>query len=586
MSSKRNFLQAISGAAITFNAISAIYGIIFLLTGGRTPLENLFGYIILAAFTLNIVLVYLNDLWGAKDRLSLMGMFYLVAFIVAFLFIWGGGIWATGSYNPQTAKAILFAMVLPFYLLIFVMGIIHARLTLGSFNERFPAGKKRLLTEVEDKKSLLKKLIIVFLTFSLLPGFYFAYIYFDTLHFGLVPGAVSQYSLFWSYIFFTVSVMVLHLLGKSPHYFRYFIGVTGFSFFIIFMLPFVKISGAAADAEAVFKESYGENWEIELSDKYGKLFLNRKYSIPAYFLGIPAKDYDYIRDVVFYAGTEGADEGLVLRYDVFMPKDNGDDLPGKGSTIIRIHGGGWFVGSKGFFNMMQMNKYFAAQGYTVFDIQYGLTDKIDVYKLIDIYDYFTFINGVNLPEPKGWIGWLGAPEDVKGPFGLNDMIRHLGIFTFYLAENADKYGVSTDSVFISGGSAGGHLTAAMTLAMTGGGYEDIFSTELNIKGMIPFYPGFVIKEIFEAIGGDEEWKNVEMLIHEGAPPALIYQGTNDGLAIPGGTASFSEKYCNTGNICSVIYMPLASHISDFHFSGFYNQLFLYYMERFMAMHGS
>jgi len=49
-----------------------------------------------------------------------------------------------------------------------------------------------------------------------------------------------------------------------------------------------------------------------------------------------------------------------------------------GSALIRIHGGAWVGGDKGFANMMQVNKYFAAQGYTVFDVQYGLTDLVDL----------------------------------------------------------------------------------------------------------------------------------------------------------------------------------------------------------------
>jgi hypothetical protein len=58
-----------------------------------------------------------------------------------------------------------------------------------------------------------------------------------------------------------------------------------------------------------------------------------------------------------------------------MPLDRGEDLPGQNSTLIRIHGGGWVSGDKGGSNMVQMNKYFAAQGYIVFDIQYGLYDS-------------------------------------------------------------------------------------------------------------------------------------------------------------------------------------------------------------------
>ena len=82
---------------------------------------------------------------------------------------------------------------------------------------------------------------------------------------------------------------------------------------------------------------------------------------------------------------------------------------------------------------MQMNKYFASQGYIVFDIQYGL----------------------HRPDRKED---ALTPINVLGDFNIDDMVRQIGEFTKYLEFNADKYNANLDSVFISGGSAGGHLS--------------------------------------------------------------------------------------------------------------------------------
>jgi acetyl esterase/lipase len=243
-----------------------------------------------------------------------------------------------------------------------------------------------------------------------------------------------------------------------------------------------------------------------------------------------------------------------------MPLGRGEDLPGRNSTLIRIHGGGWVSGDKGESNMMQMNKYFAAQGYIVFDIQYGLYDSP-----VAVMDFIT-------------------PSYNKGDFNIDDMVRHIGEFTKYLAINADDYGANLDSVFISGGSSGGHLASAAALAMTSGRYSHLFSQNLTIKGLIPFYPSNGQMNHF-GIDGKEEFKNPELLVESDSPPCLIFQGTHDVLTYFGISNNFRDAYLAKGNTyCAIIWMLMGGHSSDNYFSGYYNQIFLYYMERFMYLH--
>jgi hypothetical protein len=116
--------------------------------------------------------------------------------------------------------------------------------------------------------------------------------------------------------------------------------------------------------------------------------------------------------------------------------------------------------------MLQMNKYLASRGYTVFDVQYGLTDRITLPQLMIFYDFLSFV-ARHAPQIAEFTA-LGAPANVVGPFTLDNMARHPGIFTFYLTEHAGEYGASTDSVFITGDSAGGHLSTAASLATAGG----------------------------------------------------------------------------------------------------------------------
>ena len=197
---------------------------------------------------------------------------------------------------------------------------------------------------------------------------------------------------------------------------------------------------------------------------------------------------EIIENVLFYDN-----ESIKLYFDVYMPLERGEGLPGQNSTLIRIHGGGWVSGDKGGANMVQMNKYFAAQGYIVFDIQYGLHDSP-----IAVMDFIT-------------------PSYNKGDFDIDDMIRHIGEFTKYLTQNADNYGANLDSVFISGGSSGGHLASAAGLAIASGNYSNIFSQNLTIKGLIPFYPSNG-QMVYFGIDGKEEFTNPAELIEPGSPP--------------------------------------------------------------------
>ena len=102
-----------------------------------------------------------------------------------------------------------------------------------------------------------------------------------------------------------------------------------------------------------------------------------------------------------------------------------------------------------------------------------------------------------------------TPAYKKGNFNIDDMVRHIGIFTNYLSDNVDEYGANLDSVFISGGSAGGHLTCAVALAIASGDYTDIFSANLTIKGLVPFYPANDLMNFF-GISGSDVFKNPEM----------------------------------------------------------------------------
>jgi len=284
------------------------------------------------------------------------------------------------------------------------------------------------------------------------------------------------------------------------------------------------------------------------------------FSPQNYFFGTRTSDYIIKENVLYYNGTDGLDAGIKLHFDAYMPLADNGNLQRQNSVLIRIHGGSWTMGDKGFSNYSETNKHFVNQGYVVFDIQYGLNNK-------------------NLSFASSFV-----PASVKGNFNIDDMVRHIGIFTMYLANHADEYGADLNSVFISGGSAGGQLAVASALGITSGKYTDILDSRLYIRGLIPFYPANGLSP-YVGIGGTPDLVNPVALVDEYSPPCLIYHGTHDGIVDPKYASILRNTYKdNSGAPCALLWLYFGSHGSDFYTPGYFNQVFMYYMERFMSQH--
>ena len=366
---------------------------------------------------------------------------------------------------------------------------------------------------------------------------------------------VNQLALFYAFVFLASTVLIIQgskMWKKQRPALRKTAMIGGFAIAFVHFLPLLSVPILIDQGEEQVEAAFAQ-WNSSSLDS--SEFQQSPFTLPAYFLGIPPADVEGEKDVLFYEGTEGVDDGVELRFDSFFPIEKDGKLP----VLIRIHGGSWANGDKGDANVMQQNTYFANQGYAVFDIQYGLT-TLSSYDLSPV------------------------PDHVRGPFSIDDQVRHIGLFTQYLAEHAEEYGLDLSTTFISGGSAGGHLATASALAMTEGKYKDWFSDELKVKGLIPYYPANKGPAL-GGIPGTEELLWPEQLVSKDSPPALLFHGTHDTYVGYETAASFKETYAEHDNKkAAVIYMPFGNHGSDFYFSGYYNQTFTYYMERFMALY--
>ena len=363
-----------------------------------------------------------------------------------------------------------------------------------------------------------------------------------------VLAAAAQVSLG---LFFAFIAFLLFLLKTKPDKIRLiFFSCIGIFTIITCLLPLISINYSIIQANYDFENAFGSDWD-DNGENIQPFFLESPFSISKYLLGESPRNCEIIKDVLFYEG-----EGVKLYFDAFLPPSS--NLPGNNSVLISIHGGGWSLADKGFTNKIQNNKYFAAQGYVVFDIQYGLKNSLS-------------------------FGMI-TPENVKGDFTIDDMVKHVGIFTKYLANYSDNYNANLDSVFFTGGSSGGQLACAVAFAYHHPSYSSLFSQAMTIKGIILLYPANGIATSVLDIVGSEDLVQPELLVNQSSPPCLVIHGSSDGIVNPSISLTLKNRYLQNNNTnILLILLPFAGHIMDFYFTDVYNQACLYYMERFLYL---
>jgi acetyl esterase/lipase len=566
---KVSTLKIAYASTIILNTASILLGVFYILTANYSIFWDVFGIILLITLFGNLILVFSNSIRNKRrkkvsSKMNLFSYIYLVIIIFSMICLMLGNLLVSVNYsNRLIDNAGGYTLIYLFYFGNLIVGIIYASYGFKNYKVldfRFEDTKynKKYSRRFINTKRRLKKVITIISRTIFIIGIVFGLVMvvgsfeFVTTFIAIVSG---QFGIFFSIIFFANTILLLKLKytkWSTKKFYR--TAVSGILVSGMLLSPLFIIRLTINDIESNFSAMLGSDWKEKIPEDVEQYFLETPFSLSSYFLGVSPKDCKIEKDILFYN-----DEGIRLYFDAYMPSDTEKSLPGANSTIIRIHGGSWVSGDKGLMNMMQMNKYFAAQGYVVFDIQYGL-DENPLYAL----------------DPL-------TPAYQKGNFNIDDMVRHIGEFTKFLAEHANEYCANINSVFISGGSAGGHLTCATALGIASGDYTDLFSPNLIIKGMVPFYPANDLMNFF-GITGSDEFRNPEKLIRSDSPPCLIFQGTHDIINYFGICKEIQDMYYSKGNgNCAILWMPFGGHASDFYFTGYYNQIFLYYMERFMYL---
>ena len=188
---------------------------------------------------------------------------------------------------------------------------------------------------------------------------------------------------------------------------------------------------------------------VTLREFYKEAALELKPDAPRYprshvvlpWLAFHRRDIEVVHDVQFAEA-----DGKPLKLDVFRPKTPGTRRP----ALLQVHGGGWIIGFKEYQGVPLLS-HMAAQGWVGFNVDYRLSPKA------------TF------------------------PAHIIDIKRALA----WIREHADEYGVDPDFVVITGGSAGGHLSALLALTPGDPEYQPGFeSADTSVRAAIVFYGVF------------------------------------------------------------------------------------------------
>ncbi|MCA9660392.1 MAG: alpha/beta hydrolase [Myxococcales bacterium] len=250
------------------------------------------------------------------------------------------------------------------------------------------------------------------------------------------------------------------------------------------------------------------------------------------------RDVDVVHDVPFTDPSETG--GRPLHLDIYRPRErDGQRRP----AIVQVHGGAWVIGFKGYQGIPLLT-HLAANGWVGFNVDYRLSPRASwPDHLVDV---------------KRAIAWIRA--------------------------HADELGVDPDFIVVTGGSAGGHLTAMTALTANDPEYQPGFEdADTAVQGAVVFYGVFDISNrlgnkppsylrIIEQIlmkrrfaDDPDAYDRASPLqrVRADAPPVFIIHGSQDNLAPVVDARAFAERLREASDDL-VLYaeLPGAAHAFD------------------------
>ncbi len=236
-------------------------------------------------------------------------------------------------------------------------------------------------------------------------------------------------------------------------------------------------------------------------------------------------------------------DGTRLRLDVY--RNAADEAGGEPRpAVIQVHGGGWFAGSR-YEQGIPLLNHLAQVGWTGFNIDYRLSPEA------------TFPD--QIVDVKRAIAWV--------------------------RENAEELRIDPEMICITGGSAGGHLTALAGLTENAPEYQPGFeSADTSLAAVVPFYG---IYDLTNASGfyyaGMRDWVLEQVVfkrpysadpelfrsaspsfrVHADAPPFLVIHGERDTLVPVRDARDFVDRLrAVSERPVRYIELPAAEHAFD------------------------
>ena len=246
-----------------------------------------------------------------------------------------------------------------------------------------------------------------------------------------------------------------------------------------------------------------------------------------------------VRNVAYFKEND-----TELKLDIFHHETQPPNAP----VLVQIHGGAWVIGNKDQQALPLMGQL-ASRGWVCVTLQYRLSPAA------------TFPD--NIIDCKRALVWI--------------------------KENIANYGGDSSFIAVTGGSAGGHLSALLALSANEPAFQPGFEDkDTSVQAAIPFYgihdftnsqgqrrhPGLdnlVTKHVLKCSKADnpELWRQASPLFHvsEKAPPMLLIHGEGDTLApIAESRALYKALKDIPGTRVGLAELPYAQHAFELWYS--------------------
>lgn len=307
--------------------------------------------------------------------------------------------------------------------------------------------------------------------------------------------------------------------------------------------------------EAALREGLGDDY-LAAIEKDQHSLLEEAFPVRQRLLPLWMGDsrVERVRNIVYHRA-----EGVSLRLDVYRPRERRGPCP----VVLHVHGGAWMIGSKD--DQGKPLAYrLASHGWVVVSINYRLSPR------------FT---------------WPAHIVDVKAAIK-------------WIREHGAEYGADPDFIAITGGSAGGHLSALAALTPGDPEYQPGFErADTTVQACVPFYGVYdftdrkgiwkrsllrpmlerrIMKRRLSEAPDVFERASPMSRVSPGAPPFFVIHGTRDTL-VPVAEARLFVELLRASSRSPVLYaeLPGAQHAFEV-FASHRTGLVLAGVERFLA----